>query len=219
MTSESPGKKGGTVCPSNWWMTVFRRSLIVTTLLFLALASFNVFTAIDHNPQGEHCRFVAKGEWYHLRLDGDPCRLTMENVYLFIVTYLVYAAPIQGPLLIVRAVMRRRIRMGRSPPVARFPYHPVFWPWCGFASITVVAMVLLLILFLTDGSQPIGICVPVPGDSGLLPLSSYRAGPSEYSCNPHPLFTPLLITYLAMFAFPAVAAGSFFVLRVFKRNR
>jgi hypothetical protein len=92
---------------SDWWLTVFRWSLIGTTLLFLVAAGLNTYTAIDHNPQGEHCRYVEEGEWHHIRYEGYPCRLTMENVYLFLMTYLILAIPAQGPLLIARTLLRR----------------------------------------------------------------------------------------------------------------
>ncbi len=96
------------------WLTFTNWALSTTSALFLVLASLNTYTALQHNSPEDSCRYVRKGEWYQLRLQGSPCRITRETLILFIVTYLVPAAPIQGPLFLLYYGLKRLSRRGST---------------------------------------------------------------------------------------------------------
>lgn len=93
-----------------YWLRLCNWALIGTTVLFGSLAALNLYGAVDHNPQGEYCRYVTEGEPYHLRLEGDPCRLTAMSAFTFFVTYLTPAVPMQGVLVVVWVALRRRLK-------------------------------------------------------------------------------------------------------------
>ena len=90
------------------WLKFTKWVLLATTALYFILASLNVYMALDHNPQGESCRYVNEGEWYHLRLEGNPCRVTGYALLIFFATYAIPAIPTQGPFLILYYVLRRQ---------------------------------------------------------------------------------------------------------------
>lgn len=91
------------------WLKMVRWGLLVTTLLCLTYAILAVYAGIAHNTGGEACRYVGEGEFYHLRIYGDPCVITGHTVLMFFLAYGIPAIVLQPPLLIAWVVLRRRI--------------------------------------------------------------------------------------------------------------
>ena len=92
------------------WLRLCKRALVGTTVLFVAIAAINLYGALTHNPQGEYCRYVTRGEPFHIMIEGYPCRLTRMSAFIFFATYAVPALPLQGPLLLAWFVLRQRLR-------------------------------------------------------------------------------------------------------------
>lgn len=85
-------------------------ALVGTTVLFVAIATINLYGALTHNPQGEYCRYVARGKPFHIMIEDYPCRLTHLSAFIFFGTYAVPAVPLQGSLFFAWFVLRRRLR-------------------------------------------------------------------------------------------------------------
>ncbi len=81
------------------------RVAIVMLLLPLIHSALGFWTGLMHNKDGEVCRYVGKGETYHLIIQDLPCVLTTYPLKMMLVTYLMWS-PLLLPAVLAWAYYR-----------------------------------------------------------------------------------------------------------------